>query len=88
MFCATFLSKKTNFLDFNKKIGTEPTLSWFDQSLLISCLNQNRKQLKQVLNNFGNVTKSIQKSVINLALFLSCTNRIKKYDKILNDQVA
>ena len=38
MFCAAFLSKKTNLLDFNIKIGTQPSLSWFDQSLVISCL--------------------------------------------------
>ena len=39
MFCAAFLSKKTNLLDFNIKIGTQASLSWFDQSLVISCLS-------------------------------------------------
>ena len=38
MFCAAFLSKKTNLLDFNIKIGIQPRLSQFDQSLVISCL--------------------------------------------------
>ena len=38
MFCAAFLSKKTNLLDFNIKIGIQPSLSQFDQSLVISCL--------------------------------------------------
>ena len=50
--------------------------------------NQKREQLNPVVNNFVNVAKSIPKSVINLAFFLSSTNRIKKYDKILNDQVG
>ena len=38
--CSALLSlaKKTNLLDFNIKIGTQPSLSWFDQSLVISCL--------------------------------------------------
>ena len=38
MFCAAFLSKKSNLLDFSIKIGIQPSLSWFDQSLVISCL--------------------------------------------------
>ena len=29
----------TEQLDFSIKIGTQPSLSWFDQSLVISCLN-------------------------------------------------
>ena len=33
-----FPQQKTNLLDFNIKIGTQPSLSWFDQSLVISCL--------------------------------------------------
>ena len=37
MFCTAFLSKKTNLLDFIIKIGTWPSLSWFDQSLVIFC---------------------------------------------------
>ena len=37
MFCAAFLSRKSNLLDFSIKIGTQPSLSWFDQSLVISC---------------------------------------------------
>ena len=38
MFCAAFFSKKTNLLDFNMRISIQPSLSWFDQSLVISCL--------------------------------------------------
>ena len=38
MFCTAFLSRKSNLLDFSIKIGTQPGLSWFDQSLVISCL--------------------------------------------------
>ena len=38
MFCAALLSKKTNLLDSNIKISTWPSFSWFDQSLVISCL--------------------------------------------------
>ena len=33
-----FPQQKTNLLDFNIKIGTQPSLSWFDQSLVISRL--------------------------------------------------
>ena len=36
--CAAFLSRKTNLLDFSIKIDTQPHLSWFDQTLVISCL--------------------------------------------------
>ena len=32
------LSRKTNLLNFSIKIGTYPSLLWFDQSLVISCL--------------------------------------------------
>ena len=39
MFCPAFLRRKTNLLDFSIKIGTYTSLSWFDQSLVISCLN-------------------------------------------------
>ena len=39
MFCAAFLSRKNNLLDFNIKIGTQTSLSVFDQSLVISCHN-------------------------------------------------
>ena len=38
MFCTVFLGRKTNFLDFNMIIGTQPSLSLFDQSFLISYL--------------------------------------------------
>ena len=38
MFSAAFLSRKSNLLDSSIKIGTQPSLSWFDQSLVISCL--------------------------------------------------
>ena len=38
-----FPQQKTNLLDFNIKIGTQPSLSWFDQSLVISCLLSNQK---------------------------------------------
>ena len=37
MFCAAFFSRKSNLLDFSIKTGTQPSLSWFDQSLVISC---------------------------------------------------
>ena len=39
MFCTVFLSRKTDLLDFNTKIGTWPSLSWFYQSLVVSCLH-------------------------------------------------
>ena len=39
MFCPDFLGRKTNLLDFSFKIGTKPSLSWFDQSLGSSCKN-------------------------------------------------
>ena len=39
MFCTVFLSRKTDFLDFNIKIATWPSLSWFYQSLVVSCLH-------------------------------------------------
>ena len=38
MLCTAFLNKKTNLLDFNIKVGTWPSLSWFDRSLVISCV--------------------------------------------------
>ena len=38
MLCTAFLNKKTNLLDFNIKVGTQPSLSWFDRSLVISCV--------------------------------------------------
>ena len=36
MFCAAFLSRKTNLPNFSMKIGTLSGLSWLDQSFIIS----------------------------------------------------
>ena len=35
-----YFSRKSNLLDCNIKIATQPSLSWFDQSLIISSLGQ------------------------------------------------
>ena len=53
MFCAAFLRKKTNLLDPNIKIGIQPSLSWFNQSLVISCLKISTNYLKYISEVFN-----------------------------------
>ena len=62
MFCAAFLSRKSNLLDFSIKIGTQPSLSWFEQSLVISCVKERElmsKKLSKYMASFDYFDKSL-----------------------------
>ena len=67
MFCAPFLSKKTILLDFNIKTATWPSFSWFDQSLVIPCLNKSKGDKDQKLSpeEYLNMIRPDLRNLIN-----------------------
>ena len=72
MFCTAFVSKKTIFLDFNIKISTQPSLSWFDQNL--------REQAKFIYSFLGE--KKLTKKQVDTLNSLNISNKSDELNQI------